>query len=63
MTDLNDVLNEYRAASKNEREKGTYFEKLIQCYLKFEPAYAWQAAAGIVGGFHLIQLSSASCKF
>jgi predicted helicase len=33
------LLNEYRRAAKTEREKGTYFEELIACYLKNEPRY------------------------
>jgi predicted helicase len=40
VTDLQSLLNQYRALSKTEREKGTYFEKLIQCYLQNEPSYA-----------------------
>jgi predicted helicase len=40
VTDLQSLLDQYRALSKTEREKGTYFEKLIQCYLRNEPSYA-----------------------
>jgi predicted helicase len=40
VTDLQSLLNQYRALSKTEREKGTYFEKFIQCYLQNEPSYA-----------------------
>ena len=39
-TSLQTVLNTYRKASKSEREKGSYFEELIQTYLKHEPIYA-----------------------
>jgi predicted helicase len=34
------ILDIYRDASETEREKGTYFEELIQTYLRHEPAYA-----------------------
>lgn len=34
------ILQTYRDSSKTEREKGTYFEELIQTYLQFEPVYA-----------------------
>lgn len=40
MTQLETLLNEYRSLAQNEREKGTYFEQLVQCYLKHEPCYA-----------------------
>jgi predicted helicase len=33
------ILDQYRNLSKSEREKGGYFEKLIQCYLLNEPSY------------------------
>jgi predicted helicase len=39
MTALTDLLNTFRAASKTEREKGTYFENLTVSYLTKEPAY------------------------
>lgn len=39
MTDLHDILNQYRQASLSEREKGTYFEDLILCYLRNEASY------------------------
>jgi predicted helicase len=38
-TALETLLNGYRKAAKTEREKGTYFEELISCYLKHEPRY------------------------
>jgi predicted helicase len=40
MTKLQTLLDQYRSLSHSEREKGTYFEQLIQCYLKHEPSYA-----------------------
>jgi predicted helicase len=39
MTQLIALLNKYRFLSNTEWEKGTYFEKLIQCYLQNEPSY------------------------
>jgi len=39
MTALQKILAAYRAAALTEREKGTYFEKLIICYLKNEASY------------------------
>jgi predicted helicase len=40
MTALSALLQTYRNLSVTEREKGTYFEKLIVCYLRSEPSYA-----------------------
>ena len=40
MSALSDLLARYRQAARTEREKGTYFEQLIQAYLRHEPAYA-----------------------
>jgi predicted helicase len=40
MTALFDLLDSYRAAAASEREKGTYFEDLILCYLRNEATYA-----------------------
>lgn len=37
---IRDILEKYRAASKTEREKGTYFEELIRTYFRFEASYA-----------------------
>ena len=37
---LHDILEKYRAASKTEREKGTYFEELIRTYFRYEASYA-----------------------
>lgn len=40
MTALKKLLECYRrAAADNQREKGTYFEDLVVCYLKNEPKY------------------------
>ena len=39
MTPLQTLLNDYRTSAVTEREKGTYFEELIQLYLKTEPTY------------------------
>ncbi|MFA0672541.1 DEAD/DEAH box helicase [Vibrio splendidus] len=39
MSGLTELLDVYRALSKTEREKGTYFEELIVSYLRNEPTY------------------------
>jgi hypothetical protein len=39
MTALTQLLNTYRAAATSEREKGSYFEALMVCYLHHEPTY------------------------
>ena len=39
MTPLSQLLDNYRNASVTEREKGTYFEELIVCYLRNEATY------------------------
>lgn len=39
MTSLEKLLNTYRQSSITEREKGTYFEELIVCYLRNEATY------------------------
>jgi len=39
MTALKNLLNQYRASSKTEREKGTYFEELIITYFRNEATY------------------------
>lgn len=36
---LNNILTKFRASAKTEREKGTYFEELIQTYFRHEAAY------------------------
>ena len=40
MSDLKNLLTQYRNASVTEREKGTYFEELIQTYFRYEATYA-----------------------
>ena len=40
MSPLQTLLVRFRAASVSEREKGTYFEKLIVQYLLYEPDYS-----------------------
>ena len=39
MTPLSKLLDSYRNAAVTEREKGTYFEELIVCYLRNEATY------------------------
>lgn len=39
MTALSSLLDHFRQASKSEREKGTYFEELMLCYLRNEATY------------------------
>ncbi|MEE7627046.1 DEAD/DEAH box helicase family protein [Methylobacter sp. Wu8] len=39
MTSLNKLLDAYRQAAQAQREKGTYFEDLIICYLRNEASY------------------------
>ena len=39
MSALSSLLNTYRCAAVTEREKGTYFEELICCYLRNEATY------------------------
>lgn len=39
MTALQKILDAYRDVSLTEREKGTYFEKLILCYFRNEASY------------------------
>ena len=36
---LEALLQGFREASRSQREKGTYFEELIECYLRNEPRY------------------------
>lgn len=40
MTALQKLLETFRQASVTEREKGTYFEELILCYLRNEATYS-----------------------
>lgn len=39
MNSLHTLLNDLRAGSKSEREKGNYFEILVKIYLRNEPKY------------------------
>lgn len=39
MTPLSKLLDNYRQAAETQREKGTYFEELIVCYLRNEATY------------------------
>lgn len=39
MSELNELLGKFRAASVSEREKGTYFEELILAYLRNEATF------------------------
>jgi predicted helicase len=39
MTPLTSLLDTYRTSAQSEREKGTYFEELIVCYLRNEATY------------------------
>lgn len=39
MTVLSSLLDHYRQSSQSEREKGTYFEELMLCYLRNEATY------------------------
>ena len=39
MSALQDQLNHFRSTALSEREKGTYFEELIVCYLRNEASY------------------------
>jgi predicted helicase len=39
MTPLQQLLHTYRQAAASEREKGTYFEELMLCYLRNESTY------------------------
>lgn len=39
MSALKTLLDTYRHAAATEREKGTYFEELILCYLRHEASY------------------------
>src|SRR5690606_24924569 len=36
---LSELLDSFRRASRSQREKGSYFEELIICYLRHEPSY------------------------
>lgn len=40
MKSIHDVLDEFRAAALNERDKGDLFEKLVRSFLQTDPTYA-----------------------
>jgi predicted helicase len=40
MSELQNLLTEYRRTSLTEREKGNYFEELIRTYFRLEATYA-----------------------
>ena len=42
MTTLRNLLNSYREAARNERDKGTYFERLAVAYLTHDPVQVQQ---------------------
>ncbi|MBY0379464.1 MAG: hypothetical protein K2P99_03570, partial [Burkholderiales bacterium] len=42
MTALSQLLNKYRTQSKTEREKGTYFEKLVKIFLTKDVRFTQQ---------------------
>lgn len=39
MSALANLLDTFRATAHSEREKGTYFERLVKAYLQNEPHY------------------------
>ena len=39
-TTINDILNDLRVSSSNERDKGDKFERLMVAYLRTDPLYA-----------------------
>lgn len=41
-TPLRKLLSQYREASKTEREKGTYFERLVIVFMQRDPGMAQQ---------------------
>ncbi len=45
MSELQEVLSEFRTAAQSEREKGTYFEELTMQYLRHEPRFQNQYSA------------------
>lgn len=77
MTALENLLSHYRTQSKSEREKGTYFEELITCYLRNEASYRdlysqvwtyseWAREQGIDGrdtGIDLVAKTSGTDEF
>lgn len=74
MTPLQKILDSYRQAAVTEREKGTYFEELIICYLKNEASYRdlysdvwtyaeWAKAKGLDGKDTGIDLVARTAKW
>lgn len=77
MTALTHLLDTFRQAAVSEREKGTYFEELIICYLRNEPAYQdeysnvwtykdWAALQGLDGrdtGIDLVAQTAGTNEF
>jgi predicted helicase len=77
MTALTHLLDTFRQAAVSEREKGTYFEELIICYLRNEPAYQdeysnvwtykdWAALQGLDGrdtGIDLVAETTGTNEF
>lgn len=77
MSALRKLLDEYRSASHTEREKGTYFEELILCYLRNEATYRdlydkvwsykdWAAEQGITkqdAGIDLVARTAGTNEF
>ena len=51
MTPLETLLDAYRQASQSEREKGTYFEELIVCYLRNCQGVATHSTGKSISGF------------
>ncbi len=45
MSELQEVLSEFRTAAQSQREKGTYFEELTMQYLRYEPRFQNQYSA------------------
>ena len=39
MAGLREIIEDFRRAAVTEREKGTYFEELVLCYLRNEATY------------------------
>lgn len=77
MSALTKLLDTFRQAAVTEREKGTYFEELVICYLRNEPAYQdeysnvwtykdWAALQGLDGrdtGIDLVAQTAGTNEF
>lgn len=77
MSALTSLLDTFRSAAVTEREKGTYFEELVICYLRNEPAYQdqycnvwaykdWAALQGLDGrdtGIDLVAETAGTHEF